>query len=83
MYIEVEEVVTSGLGAGKKRTISVNDSKILTFFPSDTGKGCVLELKNQRIQVTDSYEDVKAKLNNFTGVQLLQEQLTDKTDYSK
>jgi|TARA_R100000742_G_C4184502_1_gene18548 hypothetical protein len=64
MFIELEEIISSGITAGKKRPIAVNTEKISSLTPVDhKGHGTQISLRRGTIQVTESYEEILRKLN--------------------
>ena len=64
MFIELTEVISSGITAGRKRPISVNVEKIASFYPLEGGKGTTIELRRSTLRVQQSYEDVKKEIES-------------------
>ena len=63
MFVELTEIVmrdkiSSQLSKPKERTISINPSKVQSFYEDAVGN-TVLELRRESIKVRQSYEDVK------------------------
>lgn len=63
MFVELTEMVmrdkiSSHLSKPKERTISINPSKVQSFY-EDAAGNTVLELRRESIKVRQSYEDVK------------------------
>ena len=67
MFLELTEVVLDRLmtyaSAPKERKISINSSKIQSFW-SDTSGNTVLEMRKSQIKVREDYETVKTMLNS-------------------
>ena len=59
MFIELTEVISSGITAGQRRTISINVEKIATFYPQEHGKGTNIELRRSSIRVEEAYDTIK------------------------
>lgn len=59
-YIELTEIRTTGVEAGKKCKILVNFDKVHSLFPSNNNTK--LEMKRGWIVVEESYEDIYGKL---------------------
>jgi len=62
MFIELTELITNGLSAGKTRQISINPNRIISFSPVESGEGSTIEVKRGNIRVRESYEDIKSKI---------------------
>ena len=60
MFIELEEIVSSGITAGKKRPVVVNVDKISSFTPLD--KGTQISLRRATLHVSEGYDDIISKL---------------------
>ena len=63
MFIELTEIVTrdkisSHLSKAKERTISINPSKVQSFY-ADSVDRTILELRRESIKVKESYQEVK------------------------
>jgi len=63
MFVELTEVVvrdkiSSHLSKPKERALSVNPSKIQSFYEDEAGR-TVLELRRDTIKVKQNYEEVK------------------------
>ena len=63
MFVELTEIImrdkiSSHLSKPKERTISINPSKVQSFYEDAVGN-TVLELRRESIKVRQSYEDVK------------------------
>ena len=59
MFIEFNEITTSGITAGKKRLISVNVDKISSFYPVERSQGCQVNLRRGSLMVEQTYDQVK------------------------
>ena len=63
MFIELTEIVTrdkisSHLSKPKERTISINASKVQSFYAVSVDR-TILELRRESIKVKESYQEVK------------------------
>ena len=63
MFIELTEIVTrdkisSHLSKPKERTISINPSKVQSFYAASVDR-TILELRRESIKVKESYQEVK------------------------
>ena len=63
MFVELTEIVvrdkiSSHLSKPKERALSVNPSKIQSFYEDEAGR-TVLELRRDTIKVKESYQEVK------------------------
>ena len=63
MFVELTEVVvrdkiSSHLSKPKERALSVNPSKIQSFYEDEAGR-TILELKRGSIKIKQNYEEVK------------------------
>ena len=70
MFVELTEVVvrdkiSSHLSKPKERALSVNPSKIQSFYEDEAGR-TVLELRRESIKVKESYEEVKYAIQTTT-----------------
>ena len=59
MFIELTEVITAGITAGRKRQISINTNRIISFSPVETGEGTTIEVKRGNIRVKETYDEIK------------------------
>jgi hypothetical protein len=59
MFIELNEVTTSGISAGQKRLITVNVDKISSFYPIERSDNCQINLRRGTLMVEQTYEQVK------------------------
>ena len=59
MFIELTEVITTGMSAGHKRQISINTNRVVSFTPVESGDGTNIEVKRGVIRVKQTYEEVK------------------------
>ena len=59
MFIELTEVICSGINAGQRRTISVNVEKMASFYTPEHGKGTNIELRRSSIRVEEAYDTIK------------------------
>ena len=59
MFIELTEVITAGITAGRKRQISINTNRIISFSPEESGEGTIIEVKRGNIRVKETYDEVK------------------------
>ncbi len=62
MFIELNEVTTSGITAGQKRLITINVDKISSFYPVERTNNCQINLRRGTLMVEQSYEQVKEML---------------------
>ena len=63
MFVELTEIVvrdkiSSHLSKPKERTISINPSKIQSFYEDEAGR-TILELRRESIKIKQSYEEVQ------------------------
>ena len=70
MFVELTEIVvrdkiSSHLSKPKERTISINPSKIQSFYEDEGGR-TVLELRRESIKVKQSYQEVKNAIEAST-----------------
>ena len=59
MFIELTELITAGINAGKQRQISINTNRVISFTPVESGDGTNIEVKRGIIRVKQTYEEVK------------------------
>jgi len=59
MFIELTELITSGISASNKRQVSINTNRIISFTPVESGEGTNIEVKRGVIRVKETYEEVK------------------------
>ena len=59
MFIELTEVITAGITAGRKRQISINTNRVISFTPVETGEGTNIEVKRGVIRVKQTYDEIK------------------------
>ena len=59
MFIELTELITSGIGAGNQRQISINTNRVISFTPVESGEGTHIEVKRGVIRVKQTYDEVK------------------------
>ena len=59
MFIELNEVTTSGISAGQKRLITVNVDKISSFYPIERSDNCQINLRRGTLMVEQTHEQVK------------------------
>ena len=70
MFVELTEIVvrdkiSSHLSKPKERIISINPSKIQSFYEDEAGR-TVLELRRESIKVKQSYQEVKNAIEAST-----------------
>ncbi len=59
MFIELNEVTTSGITAGQKRLITINVDKISSFYPVERSDNTQIKLRRGTLTVEQTYEQVK------------------------
>jgi len=59
MFIELTEVISAEPRADRKRQISINTNRIISFSPEEPGEGTIIEVKRGNIRVKETYDEVK------------------------
>ena len=59
MFIELNEITTTGITAGHKRLISINVDKISSFYPVERSDSCQINLRRGSLMVEQTYDQVK------------------------
>ena len=59
MFIELTELITAGINAGKQRQVSINTIRVISFTPVESGEGTIIDVKRGVIRVKQTYEEVK------------------------